>query len=591
MHRWTVRPARPGRHPRRPPAGLATLAAAAVLLGGAAAGAADRPPNVIVILIDDQGYGDLSCHGNPILETPHLDALAADAVRLTDYHASPFCSPTRASILTGRLCRSVGVHGLNGIGQHMAVEPRTMAELYAAAGYVTGIFGKWHLGDRWPLRPMDRGFAESVVFPDGAVSTVPDHWGNDYVDDTYLENGRPRAFKGYCTDVWFDLAIDFIERHRERPFLCYLPTNAPHAPWIAPEKFVAAYRGRVPDDTARFFGMIANLDGNIGRLRSRLVDLGLDRDTIVVFTTDNGTALGSGVFAAGMRGRKGSSFDGGHRVPCFVRYPAGGIAGGRDVAALTAHIDLLPTLLDLCGVAGGDARPAFDGTSLARVLAGTADPPADRLLVESYHHIALTERWRLVDEEQLYDIEADPTQQRDVAAEHPDVVRRLKEAVAAARQAEDTRPHHVTVGGGAQDPVTLTGEDWPTKPAIFQYEMARITPWDESQVWPVAVHRPGRYRVALRRWPRETATAINAALPRGTWCRAMQACTSINATQAHLRLGDRTEAVAVTDDMEEAVFTLDLPAGPTELRGWFTGATPERWAARYVEVSRLPDPP
>lgn len=555
--------------------------------------AAARKPNVVIILVDDQGYGDLSCHGNPVLQTPHLDALHGDSVRLTDYHASPYCSPTRAALLTGRHCRTVGVHGMNGLAQQMATEAVTLADLFAANGYATGIFGKWHLGDRWPLRPGDRGFVESVVFPDGAVSAVPDHWGNDYVDDVYLHDGVPRRFEGYCTDVWFDQAEEFITRHRDRPFFCSIPTNVAHAPYLAPAGFAAPYRDRRPPHVAHFYGMLGHLDARIGRLRARLAELALDRDTILIFTTDNGTAAGS--FNAGMRGTKGSPYDGGHRVPMFVRYPAGGLIGGRDVAALAAHIDVLPTLVDLCRLDRGPEPPVCDGTSLAAVLAGRADPPVDRVLVESYSRGVLTPRWRLVNGRELYDIVTDPAQAHDVAAAHPGVVTELRGAVAAVRVREDDRPPHVVVGSPHQDPVVLTGEDWQAQPMIYQSSVAvlakpgervGVQPHRPQNRWDLRVAEAGRFRFAVRRWPVEAATPVNAPLPREKWCHGMNRCDMFRAVECRLRIGAVERSVPVDDALEAAEFTVDLAAGLKGLEAFFVDDAGRHWSACFVTVTR-----
>ena len=192
------------------------------------------PPNVVLVVTDDQGYGDLGCHGNPILRTPNLDALYRRSVRLTDFHVGPTCAPTRASLMTGRYCNRTGVwHTIMGRSL-LRRDEVTMADVFAAGGYRTGIFGKWHLGDNYPYRPQDRGFHEVLIHGGGGVGQTPDAWGNDYFDDTYLHNGTPEKFSGYCTDVWFDGAMRFIEDNRDRPFFAYLATNAPHSPYRVP---------------------------------------------------------------------------------------------------------------------------------------------------------------------------------------------------------------------------------------------------------------------------------------------------------------------------------------------------------------------
>ncbi len=289
----------------------------------------DRAPNVVLVLTDDQGYGDLACLGNPILQTPNIDSLHRQSLRLTDFHVGPTCAPTRAALMTGRYCNRTGVwHTVMGRSL-LRRDEVTMADVFAAGGYRTGVFGKWHLGDNYPYRPQERGFHEVLVHGGGGVGQTPDYWGNRYFDDAYWHNGVPEKQKGYCTDVWFEAALRFIETNRDRPFFAYIATNAPHSPYNVAEKYSGLYAGKdVPN--ANFYGMITNIDENVGRLQSKLKALGLEENTILIFMTDNGTAAGfqgKRAFNAGMRGNKGSEYDGGHRVPCFIRWPAGGLGG------------------------------------------------------------------------------------------------------------------------------------------------------------------------------------------------------------------------------------------------------------------------
>jgi arylsulfatase A-like enzyme len=288
---------------------------------------ADRLPNVLLIMTDDQGYGDFACHGNPILKTPNLDRLHAASVRLTNFHVDPTCSPTRSALMTGRYSSRTGVwHTVMGRSL-LCRDEVTMADVFTASGYKTGIFGKWHLGGNYPYRPGERGFGEVLTFGGGgAIGNTPDVWGNNYFDDTLRHNARLEKMSGYCTDVFFAAATRFIEENKDRPFFCYLPTNAPHAPYNVAERYSKPYWDRgVPEQRANFYGMIANIDENVGRLLDRLRELKLEENTLVVFLTDNGTAAGTdakgGGFNAGMRGFKGSEYEGGHRVPCFFRWP------------------------------------------------------------------------------------------------------------------------------------------------------------------------------------------------------------------------------------------------------------------------------
>ncbi|MFQ6097963.1 MAG: sulfatase-like hydrolase/transferase, partial [Armatimonadota bacterium] len=261
--------------------GAVSLPARQTLL--AAEGRAKRP-NVVLVMTDDQGYGDLACLGNSVIETPNLDRLHGESVRLSNFHVDPTCSPTRASLMTGRYSSRTGVwHTIMGRSL-LHKDEVTMADVFAASGYRTGIFGKWHLGDNYPFRPEDRGFQEVLVHGGGGVGQGPDYWGNDYFDDTYRHNGELEAFKGYCTDVFFENAVEFIEANKGRPFFVYLPTNAPHGPYNVAEEYQKPYLAKgVEARQASFYGMITNIDDNMGRLMRRLRDLGLEKDTILIF--------------------------------------------------------------------------------------------------------------------------------------------------------------------------------------------------------------------------------------------------------------------------------------------------------------------
>lgn len=351
---------------------LAALAA----IAGPPATAASKP-NVIVIMTDDQGYGDLSAHGNPYVKTPRLDALHRESIRFTDFHVDPTCSPTRAALLTGRYSARAGVWLTYAGRNHLRRDEVTLADVFAHNGYATGIFGKWHLGDNYPFRPNDRGFQESLVHGGGVIGEAPDHWGNDYFDDVYLRNGNPERVSGYCTDVWFDEAMRFIRASQDGPFFVYLPTNAPHGPRHLPAGRLEPFLNRpgIPESRARFYGMMRQIDDNVGRLRTHLSESGLNDNTILVFLTDNGGTGGATLrttlkpgetgflvngFNAGMRGKKGAAYEGGHRAASSCRGQASW--RGRPI------VDSLRALVGRCfeppqrTLSGCDrSAPAADG--------------------------------------------------------------------------------------------------------------------------------------------------------------------------------------------------------------------------------------
>ncbi|OVE82718.1 hypothetical protein BVY04_00170 [bacterium M21] len=359
---------------------------------------AQPKPNVIIVITDDQGYGDLGCHGNPIVKTPNIDSFYQDSVRLTIYHVDPTCSPSRSALLTGRYSNRVWVwHTTQGRSMLRARE-KTMADVFSQNGYATGFFGKWHLGDAYPYRPEDRGFSHVVMYGGGAVGQTSDFWANDYFNDTYYVNGKWQKFKGFCTDIWFSEAQKFIQEKKKtgKPFFAYITVNAPHGPLRAPRKYLDMYMNH-PDlqnkkSCIPFFGMITNIDDNFGMLRDLLKKEGIDKDTILVFTTDNGTAGGNVAHSAGMRGGKGSEYDGGHRVPWLMRWPNSKLSGGKDVDQLTAHLDILPTFIDMLNLQSPQIE--FDGTTIREIIYGDKGKLHDRTLVVESQWIKDPEKWR-----------------------------------------------------------------------------------------------------------------------------------------------------------------------------------------------------
>ena len=559
----------------------------------------DRP-NVVLVMTDDQGYGDLACHGNAEIKTSNLDKLYAQSTRLTNFHVGPTCAPTRAALMTGRYANRTGVwHTVMGRSL-LRKDEVTMANVFSAAGYRTGIFGKWHLGDNYPFRPQDRGFGEVLIHGGGGVGQTPDYWGNDYFDDVYLHNGERKKFAGYCTDVWFDRAIKFIETNKDRPFFCYVPTNTPHVPYNVAEEYSKPYRDKgIEESRAAFYGMVTNIDDNVGRLMARLKDLSLERDTILIFMTDNGTSGGHRIVNGTerghnchMRGRKGSEYDGGHRVPCFIRWPGGGLDGARDIVRLTAHIDLLPTLIELCGL----RRPAgvtFDGGSLAALLKNRSESWPERAVVTDSQRIedpqkwrksaVMTDRWRLVNGKELYDMKVDPGQDNDISAENPRVTARLRKAYEnwwAETSKRFGEYCEIIIGSDKENPSTLTCHDWHSIEGVRQAHSNQGAVRDGAQTsgfWAVEIASDGVYEFALRRWPAEVDEPINAAVGGGK---------AIGATNARLKIADVDITKPVSAGARAVTFELKLKAGKTRLQTWFTNDQGDSWGAYYLYVKR-----
>lgn len=576
-----------------------------------------KRPNIILILTDDQGYGDLGCTGNPWLKTPHLDELYRKSIRLTNYHTGTTCSPTRASLMTGQYCNRVGVW--HTIGGRSLLEPGvpTLADLLSRQGYRTALFGKWHLGDNYPLRPQDRGFQEVLTHGGGGVGQTPDYWGNDYFDDTYLHNGRPQTYKGYCTDVWVDEAIRFIDQNRQRrqtdpPFFCYLSLNAPHAPYHVPEEYRKLYANNPAIPNPAFYGMITHLDGAVGRLMKHLQAVGLSDNTMLIFTSDNGSAAGAVFdkegkltkgYNAGMRGLKASPLEGGHRVPFFIYFPARRLNEGRDVPQLTASIDVLPTLLDLCGLPPPKSA-RLDGMSLTPLLLNKPDRWPDRIVVtdtqredtlrKNKAYAVMTNRWRLVNGRELYDIAKDPGQQQNVAAAYPDTLKRLLRAY-DAWWADVSRHQNAPVRlvvGGSENPVRLTCHDLhPDGDAFPAWNQIFVRQGDMPSLgtWSLRVHQPGRYQISLRRWPVESGLANDATAPAGDPVPGGESYPPGRAfvwQQAYLTVGGKPYQQPIDHTKPFPVFNVDLPAGPVDLRAWFADAGGRQTGAYYVEVTR-----
>lgn len=406
-----------------------------------------RPPNIILVMTDDQGYGDLGWTGNPILKTPRLDAFASESVRFTDFHVSPTCAPTRAALLTGRHEFKNGVTHTIFERERLTLNATTLAQVLQRAGYRTGIFGKWHLGDEPPYQPDQRGFDEVFIHGAGGIGqtyagSCGDAPGNTYFDPAILHNGRFVKTSGYCTDVFFQQALQWMDGRRRdsAPFFAYITPNAPHAPLDCPDAYRRRYEGKVPDMAARFFGMIENIDDNMGRLLDLLESWRLKDRTLVIFLTDNGGTVGVKLFNAGMRGGKATPYQGGTRVPSFWRWP-GGFAGGRDCRALTAHIDVLPTLAEIAGVPlTGELARQVEGRSLLPLLKGPQTSWPDRYLVThvgrwergrvaeaKYLHCSIrNEQFTLVNNEALYDLRTDPGEAVNRIADYPEVLARLR---------------------------------------------------------------------------------------------------------------------------------------------------------------------
>ncbi len=578
-------------------------------------------PNVILIMVDDQGYGDIASLGNPYIKTPHIDNLHDISARFTQYHVSPTCSPTRAAIMTGRHSNRTGVwHTVNGRSLILERET-TMAQIFKENGYSTGIFGKWHLGDNYPFRPEDKGFDEVLVHGGGGIEQTMDYWDNDYFNDTYIHNGKLEKFEGFCTDIWFENAKKYIAENKDKPFFCYLSTNAAHSPYFVADKYSNPYKDNPNIPNAAFYGLLANVDENIGKLIAYLKSIELMDNTIIIFTTDNGTAAGAKMakgedrldgyigqgYNAGMRGVKASMYEGGHRVPLFIHWKDGGISTGKDIDELTAHYDILPTLIDLCKLKKSP-HLKFDGKSLTPLMAGNTEGFKDRIIITNSQRIETPEpwrrtalmqaNWRLINGEELYDLSSDPEQRTNIAGQHPEKMNELKKAYdlwwAEISPSYKDQPY-IYIGHKSENPVKLYSHDWHTEAVASPWHQRHIREgYNDNGYWLLKVAEAGTYTIKLRRWPVETKLALNAEAPirpakEGTSVSASKMGKSLPIKNARIAIQDKELSKKVDPNSEYAEFKIDLKKGETQLKTWFTLNNDEELGAYFVVIEKILD--
>ena len=472
--------------------------------------AAPTHPNIVVVLADDQGWGDLSCHGNTNLRTPWIDSLARDGALFERFYVCPVCSPTRAEFLTGRYHLRGGVINVSTGGERLALDERTIANVFRSAGYATGAFGKWHNGIQYPYHPNGRGFDEFYGFCSG-------HWG-EYFSPPLDHNGQIVQGQGFIADDLTSHAIEFIQQKREQPFFCYLALNTPHSPMQVPDAYWERFKALEPKllatnpkqeslpMTRAALAMVENIDDNVGRVLEALDTLKLADNTIVIYFTDNGP--NSFRWNGGMKGKKGSTDEGGVRSPLLIRWP-GHISAGIRIEPIAGAIDLLPTLADLAGVPVPADRP-LDGVSLKPLLAGQAkDWPDRRLFTHWANQVSVrTQRYRLDAAGKLFDMQTDPGQTTDIGSENPDVLRDLTSAVKQWREEcprppVDDRPF--TVGYREQPLTQLPARDGVPYGGIERSAKAPncsyFTHWtstDDSMTWDIDVHTAGTYEVEVQ---------------------------------------------------------------------------------------------
>lgn len=566
-------------------------------------GGSPERPNILLVITDDQGYGDLGFHGNPVIRTPAIDSLARNSARFTQFYVSPVCAPTRSSLMTGRYSIRTGVYDTYNGGAIMSDEEITVAEYLRTAGYLTAIFGKWHLGDSYPFRPVDQGFDVSLVHAAGGIGQPGDFYEN-YIkgDSSYFNpilslNGRKVHTEGYCSDVLTDHAISFIKNNSSGPFFIYLAYNAPHTPLQLPQEYYDMYRdigpgafmkdtvenrNRLPEDdieeARRVYGMVTNIDDNLKRIFYVLDDLELRENTLIIFLTDNGPQ--GNRYNAGLRSRKGSVFEGGIRVPSFWNWP-GHIPAGTEISDPAAHIDILPTLLEICNIPA-DERQMLDGLSLWDLLNGSGKSLPVRDLIshwvrgypEPYFNIALRSGdLKLVGQDSylepdgtfsLFNVAKDPGEMQNLSVSYPDSVMAMKKRFDRwydkVIRNKNLSPLRIMIGSTREDPVILNRND--TKGPLAKR-------WMDPQAlgyWDVTVVKEANYDVAIRFFGNPGAGSVT------------------------FRAGPVQRTIRVEAPGSDLIYMRDIRLIPGDhmLEAWF-GSGNEFYAPIYVEIGSGPD--
>lgn len=569
--------------------------------------AQSQKPNVILILTDDQGIGDLSAHGNPWLKTPNLDAFYNEAVRVTDFHVSPLCTPTRAAIMTGQYPINNGAWATFKGRDALSKNAKTMANVFKDNGYKTALFGKWHLGDNYPTRPTDLGFETAIHHLAGGIGELSDYWGNSYFDDVFYVNNQPKQFKGYCTDVWFQETMKYIDEQKDNPFFVYLPLNAPHDPLIVAEKYAKPYKHlegtKIID--ANLYGMIANIDENFGKFYKYLGDKNLLENTILIFMSDNGTRFGYSNdgklgYNKGFRGIKGSKQEGGHRVPFFIRWPNGKIEGGKDINVLAQHVDLIPTLAKLCGI-DVPSEMKLDGIDFSPVLTNNQNQLQERTAFihnrqdwrqpkDVQQTCILKDNWRLINGTKLYDIEKDPKQKNDVAKQYPEVVKELlnqnKNFLKKVKENSEYYELPVSVvGNEAQKEIKLTiqhaiGED----SGIWKPEQVSAGMKNKNNTHALEIEKSGWYEISCRRWPKECPGPILGIPSKNP--KNLYEYKTISPKKVRISIANQMLEKEILKNDEEVVFKVKLEKGKTFLENDFIEGK-QKYGVYYTYIKSL----
>jgi len=539
-------------------------------------------PNVLLILTDDQGYSDVGFNGNPLLKTPVLDRLASGATVFDHFMVNPVCSPTRASLMTGRYAIRTGVIDTQEGMSILRPSEITIAEALKTAGYKTGMFGKWHLGDNAPARPMDQGFDRSLTHGGGMIGAPYNPLdGNSYFDPVLIDDGVEKGFEGYCTDIFTDAAIDFIQTSADTPFFVYLAPNTPHHPLTVADIYANPYRDAgLSDDPSRYYGMISNIDYNVGRVLDALKVAGVADNTVIIFLGDNGTSSlhkQSDLWENGLRGRKTYVYENGIRVPMFIKHP-GQSGKGKRIKSLASVEDLMPTILEFCQAS---TSAELDGRSLQPLLDDPNTSWPERPYYFQFHRGVRPDKYRNIavrkgaykliqpmgrgilsfDPDhmkfELYDLDQDPLEKKDIIERYPEIADRLKvdyDQWFPSVCADGFDPVRTWIGSDTQNPVILTRQDWQGG-GLFDGDLG---------VYSLDIKTTGTYRITCR------------------WSKLLQETHAVT-----LKINDLTFEKEILRSESECRFDeVVLPKGSSSLKAWVE-IDGKKNGFRFIEIKKL----
>ncbi|MFI3289190.1 MAG: arylsulfatase [Rikenellaceae bacterium] len=590
---------------------LALVAPTALQAATKATKGETKPLNVILIVTDDQGYADVGYVGNPNILTPELDRLSSQSIIYDNFHTGTTSAPTRSGLMTGRYGNSTGVWHTIGGRSLLDLEEYTMAEAFEDSGYATAHYGKWHLGDNYPYRPMDRGFQDGLWHKGGGVGQTPDYYNNTYFEDTYFRGDTPEKQTGYCTDVFFSAAEKFIEQSKEndKPFFVYLAANAPHGPYHVDERYVEPFRNNPNILSPEFYGMIYNLDYNVGKLRSFLTRMELDENTIIIFFGDNGSTgsaqldkMGYPVegrgFAAGLRGKKGQVYEGGHRQAMLMHIP-GQIPTKTE--QLTAYIDIMPTLIDVCGLTPSK-DVEFDGVNIvdnynAKGRVFVNDTQRKEQMEEDKMYCVARDEWRLINGKQLYDLSTDRGQRVDVSKQYPEIVKELTAEYKAwwaktSVRAEQTQ--YIPLINPNEKIVKLTCHDLhdeENRQNVWNFDFLHTTMKPAPGWWAISLDKATKFTFDAFRWSPEANLPLGGGAPEGRYVpngtRYPAGAAIDDMVSVVVKVDGKEVAKSIKIDLTKPSATIPsvkIPAGEHNLQVLFADKDGVEYSAWYITV-------